>query len=395
MSLINQMLRDLESRQSGSAKGRDALSGLRSAAAVTAERPGPRRLWLTLGVLAATGLAAGLSTMQWPLPPAPPEQASIASEPPLIQTKPDSTVAEPVTHVAQAMPPVATPTEAASSSRPLVGAEHQATSGESMASATPPAPEPARSAIPDSQPVTTAAAPPTEMPQAAPAPAIAQNQPPSTAPLRSPAPETEPPRAATRVRSEPTSPARASQQLYQQGLVALERNERRTAETRFHEALDRSPTLSPARVELARLLIAERRSDEAARLLDDGLELTPDHSGLTQLRARLLIDGSDLDSAVALLRTAPPVLDDMPEHHALLAAVEQRRGRDDLAVGIYRQLVALRPGSGQWQMGLAISLERLGEHVPAAGAYARALDDPRLTAALRDYAQQRLIALRS
>jgi Tfp pilus assembly protein PilF len=182
---------------------------------------------------------------------------------------------------------------------------------------------------------------------------------------------------------------------YQEGLEALRSKDRRAAEARFREALEGPAGFAPARMELARLLIEERRLDEAARLLDDGLALAPADSALAQLRARLLLQDGALDRAAAVLRTAPPRLAEAPDHHALLAAIEQRRGRDDAAADLYRQLLALQPDAGQWHVGLGISLERLGARESAVDAYASGLADSRLSATLRRYAEARLSALRS
>jgi Tfp pilus assembly protein PilF len=200
---------------------------------------------------------------------------------------------------------------------------------------------------------------------------------------------------ATVVRRETDSPERNAQRLHRNAIDALERGDTRTAETRLREALESLPGLTAARIELARLLISTGRAGEAGPLLDDGLALAPGQSDLAQLRARLLLQDGALDAAASLLRAAPPLLKASPDHHALLAAIEQRRGRDDSAAEIYRQLVALRPDAGHWHVGLGISLERLGVPASAASAYASALEDTRLSDALRRYANERLRALRS
>lgn len=380
MSLINEMLRDLESRQPKSASGNDALSGLRSPVATHGEHTTSWRLWLQLGTVVVVTVAGGMAVMHWPTSPAPTSSAD-----------PVAPVTTPLAEVAPALPEIAPPAAQTSEAKLILLAPAAADIETAPPVASPSNPGPivtqAKPASPTHPTNTTPPTPPSKPVVPVQTPQMQTPEPPAARP--------ETPAMAATVRSEPSSPERLAMRDYEAGLDALQRNARHTAETRFRDALDRAPALTSARAELARLLIADRRTQEAGELLVAGLALTPEHSGLTQLRARLFVEEGALGDAVALLRASPPRLDENPEHHAMLAAVEQRRGRDEAAVEIYRQLIVLRPEAGQWQMGLAISLERLGARAPAAGAYASALQDPRLPTALRRYAQQRLAALRS
>jgi MSHA biogenesis protein MshN len=77
----------------------------------------------------------------------------------------------------------------------------------------------------------------------------------------------------------------------------------------------------------------------------------------------------------------------------LLAALYQRQGNHQAAARIYRQLLELRPGFGNWQVGLGVSLEALGDAAGARQAYQAALQARGLPSRLAHYARTRLAAL--
>jgi tetratricopeptide (TPR) repeat protein len=161
------------------------------------------------------------------------------------------------------------------------------------------------------------------------------------------------------------------------------------AEGLLRECLADRPVDQTARAALAALLINSGRLSEAGPLLDDGLMLDPSAIGLVRLRARLLIDNGKSEEALRLLSEAPLA---GPEDSALLAALYQRNGAHQEAVYEYRAALDGDPGRGVWWLGLAISLEGLGETTAAAEAYQRALLDRGLPPAARDHAAARLQA---
>ncbi len=385
MSLINQMLRDLEARQSSPGSGPNPLAGLRSTTAEGATLAAVRWRWMGVAAAVALLVAGVLLLGPWPggMPSA--ESRAVALAPP-------------------PTPPVSTPadTEAATSTRPA-GADADAEPNPSAMAperAAPPvaaASEGSRESDAGTDSLVdihTMAAAYQRPPSAAdePTPAAAPTTP-ATAPAGPSAPHQEAPRASTR--SAPPAPVLEARALQQRGLAARRRGDAVAAEALLRDALERDPQLVTARTELAELLIADRRGADAARLLDEGLRIAPGHGAIARIRARLLLDDGEFDAAAGLLRASLPPLAEVPDHYALLAATEQRRGRDADAAVLYRRLLGLRPDAGPWLVGLAISLERLGETAPAATAYRRALADPGLAEVLRRYAGARIRALES
>lgn len=149
-----------------------------------------------------------------------------------------------------------------------------------------------------------------------------------------------------------------------------------------------------AREKLALALIAERRLTEAEAVLRAGLRLVPDSARLAAPLGHLLLAQNRVDAALNVLRPAAPPLADHPDFHALLAAAEQRAGAHGLAITRYRGLLKEQPLNGSWLVALGISLLAVDERGDAEATFARALDDRSLAEPLRAYATRELVRLK-
>lgn len=173
---------------------------------------------------------------------------------------------------------------------------------------------------------------------------------------------------------------------YAQAMEAVRRGDLDTGERELRQVLERAPHLHEARESLATLLAGEGRHAEAMALLEAGQILSPARSQTRLLLARLKAEQHDLDGAVALLEAGGGDAESL----AALAALYQRQGRAEAAVAAYRRALTMRTDVGAWWVGLGIALESAGSAASAPQAYRRALMlsgvDPRLS----DYAQSRL-----
>ena len=125
---------------------------------------------------------------------------------------------------------------------------------------------------------------------------------------------------------------------------------------------------------------------EARRLLDE----QPDSWSVRQWLGRQLLQQRQVTLARELLAQHAPALDAQPAYHATWALAEQQAGDHPAAIARYRQLQAVQPADGRHSAGLALSLDALHDSNAAAQAWRRALTDPHLPAALRQYGQDRL-----
>lgn len=363
MSLVNQMLKDLEQRRAHLPDD-DRLHGLRavSDAQAAPTRPPTSKRWPLLVVIAAvagSGFGIWLSN-RGPESIAPVAQADRTVSVPQSPSADSTTPVQPATVVDRVVPAaLASPLETAA----VAALETPAiTRNDPKPAPTTTVP---RTSKPAPRPVATG---PTAVA------AIATAKPPlMRKTLRAPSPQEE-----------------AAQQ-YNAALQAVTRNEPLQAETALRAALDADPGHVEACTMLATLLLQQDRRDDAARLLAAALERNPRQSRLAMLQARLLADAGQDARAVSVLQAAQAGAD--ADYQALLGALQQRLGNDTQAAAAYRQALASSPQRGTWWLGLAISLERSEQSAAALAAYRNALRDTTLTAQVGDYVRARIAAL--
>ena len=108
---------------------------------------------------------------------------------------------------------------------------------------------------------------------------------------------------------------------------------------------------------------------------------------LEQNNPQLAIEVLNRSSSSASMNT-------QPDYFALLAATYQRVNNHEKAKDIYLQLVKLRPNTGIWWLGLGISLEKLDKTKTALDAYQRAQQTGSLTSGLVKFTNNRVAALK-
>ncbi len=190
------------------------------------------------------------------------------------------------------------------------------------------------------------------------------------------------------------SPRQAADQARQEALSALKRGRERDAEAALRRALAADPDHLPARETLATLLLGQGRISEAAAVLTEGLKSTPGHLPFRKAQARILAGQGESSRALEVLNQGPvPATAADPDFHAMRAALQQRLGLHGEAARGYRELLAVYPAGGIYWLGLGISLEGEGQTSEAADAYREALLRPDLPMTSRDFAGKRLKAL--
>lgn len=172
----------------------------------------------------------------------------------------------------------------------------------------------------------------------------------------------------------------------------LARGQTQRAESRLRRLIDRRPELTEAHELLARALIRHRRPEAAAEVLQTGLSSAAEPAKLAKVLARLLLDQGELARARSVLLEHAPPLAEAPDYHLLLAAVHRQIGNHEAAAEHYAALGGLLPRRGAVWIGLGASLESLDRPTEAANAYNRALESDDIRAVR--FARQRLDALK-
>jgi len=145
-----------------------------------------------------------------------------------------------------------------------------------------------------------------------------------------------------------------------------------------------------SRTTLVAMLLSQGAAGEAAKLLDVGLRLAPEQLAFIKLKARLLLSQQQAASALTLLNAQSKQAGSDPEFLSLLATASQRDGQHSRAVTLYQQLLKQNNQQPQWRIGQAISLEALSQKAEALQAYLQARRIPGISPALKAYAENRI-----
>lgn len=359
MSLINQMLRDLQQRQENPSSGAPARQepGRSRRLPGTRAKAVPPLLWVGAGGIAALALLWGVSERFQqigapdPVPAAPtasvPAAVAAGSAPPAIGP------------TVPAAPAAVTPPRPASPVGPFT---------------TPVAPQPVSVAAPRGSELSVAAA----GPQAA---AASISDPRRVHPDLLPGAVNAANLALQQaVRAAGVAPPAAStpygraEEAYRDGREAYAANRTDLSLEALRRALEFYPGHLPARELLADQLELAGRVDEAYDLLRQGLSMAPDYTPFRKRTARLLLDRDDAAGAVQVLTgSGLPRVEADPELHRLLARTYLRLGENFLAAQTYRNLLVHEPGVASCWLGLGDALAADGQPDEARRAYRRAL----------------------
>ncbi len=139
---------------------------------------------------------------------------------------------------------------------------------------------------------------------------------------------------------------------------------------------------------LASHLLQDGRTAEAGDIL---LTVSvADDPNLRQIKARWLMATDEHNLALHTLRTRLPALEIFPEYYALLASLYQQQGYPQQAAQTYSKLVEYDRDAADWWAGLAIALDQAERYEDALSAYQAALALAGLNPRLASFADQRV-----
>lgn len=354
MSLINDMLRDLEARRA--AEQRLPAGMLRGVGGHAAARGTRRYLFIVL-MITLLVLAAAVAWLAW---------QRYGTTPPAVAAAPAVTTPA----------PSAAPTPA-----PVV----EAAPANVAAVVDTPTPPPAMPTPP-----AAAAEPKPALAIAEPRSAKRDTAPPATQTVK---PEPEAALAAVEITARPPSPQQQAENEYQRGVSALRGGNTAAAETAFRTALRLDSEHLLARETLAAMLLGAGRLIEADEILEQGRRFFARNPTLALLLARLRVEQGQIGAAVTLLEQSLHGATTRPDYLAFLAALYQRELRYDESIESYGRALALQPQQASWWVGMGISLENAGRRADAIKAYEQAAAGA-LPPQLQEHVRSRLQALK-
>jgi MSHA biogenesis protein MshN len=188
----------------------------------------------------------------------------------------------------------------------------------------------------------------------------------------------------------PLGPVERAENAFLAGIAALRNGHATDAETRFRAALDALPAHVGARQALLGLMLDSRRTVEAEALMRAGMTANPDQISFAMVAARLQAQRGDAVAAILTLESAQGPGSGHGDFVALHAAMLQRIGRHGEAAERYGVAIGLGNPMPVWYIGRAISLQQLGKDAEARASFRQAIDTGNLPPELRSFAERQL-----
>ena len=155
-------------------------------------------------------------------------------------------------------------------------------------------------------------------------------------------------------------------------------------------ALKQDPSYVQVRQALLRQLLDLRKTDEAMVILQEGVELQPAQTGWAMSLARLQLEHGDLAQADRTLARSQAYAEANADYAGFQGHLKSRLGAQRLAVGHYQRATRLAPNEGRWWLGLGLALEADGRVPEAKDAFRRGVASGTLSPDLAAIAEQHL-----
>ena len=186
------------------------------------------------------------------------------------------------------------------------------------------------------------------------------------------------------------APPERAEIAFRRGAAQLQEGRANAAESDFRDALKQDPSHTGARQALLGLLLDSGRNNDAEQLLRKALDINPRQPRHAMVLARLEVERGEVTGAINTMVGVLPYVQSDPDFHAFLAALLQREGRHREAADYYRTALRSVPGNGIWMMGLGISLRAANQSAEAREVFQRAIDSRQLTPELQEFVERQL-----
>ena len=141
---------------------------------------------------------------------------------------------------------------------------------------------------------------------------------------------------------------------------------------------------------LVKLLLEDKRGDEAMQVLREGLQAQPAQTAWAMTLARLQVDRGDLAGAAQTLHYSLPAAFDNADYLGFSGHLQQRLGKAREAAKLYQAAARLAPDDGRWWLGLGLAMESEERHDEARAAFGRAQQCGNLSRELAALVEEKL-----
>ncbi|MBP0602872.1 tetratricopeptide repeat protein [Aeromonas sanarellii] len=175
--------------------------------------------------------------------------------------------------------------------------------------------------------------------------------------------------------------------------TAMAKGQMQEAQDSYYEVLAHDPHNQGAREQLAGLLYGAGRLAEASQVLEEGLRLDPAQADLRLLLARVAIGSGERQKALDWLTGYQPELAGNLDYYATWAGLAQELGQPARASELYVRLLRQQPDQGRWWLGLGVAEDGQGHRQRALDAYRNAQLHGNLGEASTQWLEQRIAQL--
>jgi len=173
--------------------------------------------------------------------------------------------------------------------------------------------------------------------------------------------------------------------LAEKALAAKQINK---AEKLLEDVVIIRPSDSQTRKKLAALWFGRQAYQDAVNILSQGISLNGQDSSLREMKARILLKLGHFTAALNTLKPLANLADE--QYQVMLANTAQQAQQNKVAVDAYKMLIVMQPDQGRWQLGLAILYDKNSQFKLASSAYKKALAKNDLSLSSEKFIKQRI-----
>lgn len=163
---------------------------------------------------------------------------------------------------------------------------------------------------------------------------------------------------------------------------------------KLRQALQLNPGHIEARLLLANNLLNMGMLNETTTILDQGLHLFPQNSQFINFRSQLFLQNKQSQAALNILQRINSNYSQDEMYLSLLASAYQQNNDNLNSLQIYQKLLSINPHKAEYWLGLAIAQEKQGNIEQALNAYQYALNKKTLQNKIVSYINQRVSLLK-
>jgi len=177
---------------------------------------------------------------------------------------------------------------------------------------------------------------------------------------------------------------------YRKAVIAMNQQQWDAAILSLQRALRENSLHGASRQLLVKVLLQSGRVDDAMRTLKEGLQEQPAQIAWAMSLARLEVDRGNLETAWNTLDQSLPAAGRSADYQGFAGHVLHRLGRFKEAAKRYQAASEIAPMDGRWWLGLGLALEADGQPEAARESFLNARKTGSLNQALKNLVEQKL-----